>query len=88
MDISICVYIMPKQLLKNGLVRLLYPRSGDSLSQKIFLAPSADKEPATMTQSAHSHNDTYMTYNLEIHRLLLLIWFSVKSYTNTSTLIF
>ena len=38
----------------NAMVRLPHPWSGDSRGQETFLAPSADKKPATMTQSAQT----------------------------------
>ena len=36
------------------IVRLPHSRNGDSQGQETFLAPSADKQTATMTQSAQT----------------------------------
>ena len=50
-------YIYPN-LPRNTIVRLPYPRRGDSQGQETFLAPSSGKKTATMAQSAYLH-----TYN-------------------------
>ena len=38
----------------NAIVRLPHPKRGDRQSQETFLAPSADKQTAIMTQRAQT----------------------------------
>ena len=49
--IYIYIYIYPN-VPTDAIVRLTHPRSGDR--QETFLAPSANKETATMTESAQT----------------------------------
>ena len=42
--LCIYIYIYIQIFQKNIIVRLSYPRSGDSQTQKMCLAPSADKQ--------------------------------------------
>ena len=53
----ICIALIFDLSISNQstIVRLPHPRSRDYQDQETFWAPSADKQPATMTQSAHNH---------------------------------
>ena len=58
--IYIYIYIYTN-LPVNVIVRLPYPRSGDSQGQETFLAPSADKQTRNYDTECSNHHPSFST---------------------------